>query len=179
LHFYFFYLKRNLVMDAKAIAYVRRQAPLADPVRSDLDHARLIKRGFKVTYTGIFNSRDGAPTLDGLRFGFQDSIKEEGHFDGEDGYPVNFTMVGLPPARGTRVWLATCSPYFNWPAKAQVFATKEEALDTENVGADHPFMGFMDEGTDEDIELVISDLRQGVTSDYQNQTFAVFSVQLP
>ena len=119
--------KFRSLLDVKDLKYLSEQTPLAAPIRTLQDQVDLVKRGFRVTYKCDFDTTTRVATI------------SFGHYD-EPGNEMNecffnFSIVGLPPARGTKVWLfldtergmdREARPY------AEVFVTQQEALMSEN-----------------------------------------------
>lgn len=79
---------RRGLLEARARQYVQEWAPISSPVTNNIDHAILIARGFVTQYN--YNTTTGK-----VQFGSYTV----------DSNSFNFNIIGLPPAKGTRVHL--------------------------------------------------------------------------
>lgn len=80
------------LLDLRARQYVAKQAPLGQVIHTFRDYANLIQRGFKTTYhMGV------GEDYSEVQFGSLNCH--------EDQLMVNFDILGLPPPKGTTVWV--------------------------------------------------------------------------
>jgi hypothetical protein len=118
--------KAKTLIDMKDLEYLQRQTPIAAPIRSLTDQVNLVRRGFKTVYSCIYDV--DAVEADEVTFGLRDG-------DVEDPYVYfNFSIVGLPPARGTKVWILLDTEAAMGPEahpQAEVYLSKEEALEAD------------------------------------------------
>lgn len=78
-------------LEKQALQFTAHEAPLGKPINGPADYADLIRRGFKVLYTFDPREEEVFVPRENVKFGL--------------GFGVPFEIVGLPPPRGTRVWL--------------------------------------------------------------------------
>lgn len=106
--------KRIKALEKQALQFTAYEAPLGEPIHGPEDYASLIRRGFKTFYTFDDAGKTFVP-MDFVRFGL--------------GYSTPFEIVGLPPPRGTRVWLFVEISDDNFQETiVQVYSTKEDLI---------------------------------------------------
>lgn len=126
------YCKSSKWFDKKVLQYIEESAPLSGLFRSLDEQATLIEKGFKSCYYAHLESDDGEEwNLVGLGFAAGDQSGRYHHAK-----IVKFEIVGLPPKKGTKVWLLakinreTFDPDVLYPNEySYIFLSKEEAVE--------------------------------------------------
>jgi hypothetical protein len=165
-------------LNKRLIEFIEEEAPLSGSYSTLAEQANLIKRGFKTCYTGVHHTAEVGGVTD-LRFGSTQLNREDGHFDGGPDFPINFSIVGLPPARGTRVWLRVIGPRF-FSIDALVFVTKHEAIYVNANFNNDPFAPFLDEEQDDGVlDQIYADLNDNGWVEFEGDFMGVIEVVLP
>lgn len=136
-------------LDKKALEFVSREAPLSVPVRTPAENAELIKRGFKTIYTVRFEEAELFIPSQSVRFGIPD-----------DGFEFGMEIVGLPPPKGTRVWIIVDTNWDEGVPIAQVYSHREELIQAWNLESNRYITRLKKFFEDEDDTL--SDLLKGI-----------------
>lgn len=165
-------------MNVTPASYVAQKAPLSRLYDSDLEHARLIKRGFKSHYTGVFTYNGQNYNIQQLKFGHTDLIRENGDFDGGSTFIVNFALTGLPPATGTKVWLRLSSPAYNRPGNCSAFTNRNDALNTE-IRNNDPFGSLIEDTDATAFAKALKAIEADGAVTHDGVVYAVVQVSLP
>jgi len=169
------------LLNIKARQEIEQEAPLTESVLSHEDHLKLIRRGFVTTYHFGFH-RDRS-LRDGVRFGPLESAVNI-----DDGYR-NFTIIGLPPPKGTKVFVVTSDLDVTSPVG--VYMSIEEIAEIVNKYIAIGFPAIEDEPVDNDVlfdfasavlverEEFVTEIVQDFLKDRIAFDYMIFELTLP
>lgn len=169
--------------DERAAAYIAKEAPLSVPRLGYSGHANLIVRGFK-TFYHVMIERNAEGVYEGkAEFGVAPSESENGHPDKPYSYSrhLNFSIVGLPPKKGTKVWLRwfTRTWYVSVLDMALAFESLEEALYAKiDINSD-PYMTLIEGTTKEGFQQNLYRIGSTGMVEVDGRWYGVTEVTLP
>lgn len=163
------------ILDKAAIEFMKENAPLSEPIRSITEQANLVKRGFSSVYFVwlLYDTAHNKYIVPSIGTQFYDEFPTtplEKEDDDEDNpryfdtpnSPYTFSIRGLPPKKGTKIWLALnevvdangytdliLSPYL----------TLEAATDIRNMDSEYDI--FHEVRNNENIAEIENELRLG------------------
>lgn len=128
------YCQSSKWFDQKILQYIEERAPLSGHFRSLEEQADLIEKGFKTCYYANIKPEDEETWFAVEAVFVSENTKK--YVETLRSQVVKFEIVGLPPAKGTKVWLLarinrkTFNPNVLYPNEySEVFLTKQEAVD--------------------------------------------------